>query len=108
MTLALSRSLHALSDPTRRSILQLLQEGDRTAGEIGAQFPISAPSVSHHLAVLKNAGLVQAERRGQTIVYSLDTTVVQELLAELCRLFGARRLDGGVVTGEEGVDDVSA
>ncbi|MHB8577270.1 MAG: autorepressor SdpR family transcription factor [Dehalococcoidia bacterium] len=87
MDVPLSRSLQALADPTRRQILQLLRRRDMTAGEIAAQFAMSAPSVSHHLAALKNAGLVRAERNGQTIVYSLESTVVQEVLQELFRLF---------------------
>ncbi|HUW65582.1 MAG TPA: autorepressor SdpR family transcription factor, partial [Spirochaetia bacterium] len=69
----------ALADPTRRRILQLLRQGDLTAGEIADQFPISRPSISHHLNLLKHAGLVQDERRGQHIVYSLNTTVFQEV-----------------------------
>ena len=84
---ALSKSIQALADPTRRAILQMLNGGDLTAGEIAARFAITAPSVSHHLSVLKNAELVRAERNGQTIVYSLNATVVQELLAEMLRLF---------------------
>lgn len=87
MELSLTRSLRALADPTRRAILQMLSERDMTAGEIAAQFAISAPSVSHHLNVLKNADLVRAERDGQTIVYSLNTTVIQEFLQELMQLF---------------------
>jgi ArsR family transcriptional regulator, arsenate/arsenite/antimonite-responsive transcriptional repressor len=86
MELSLTRTLQALTDPKRREILRMLGEGDKTAGEIGAQFDISAPSVSHHLNVLKNADLVRAERNGQTIVYSLNTTVVQEFLQEILRL----------------------
>lgn len=70
----------ALADPTRRRILDLLREGDLTAGEIAAHFPISKPSVSHHLALLQQAGLVRDERRGRHIVYSLNATVFQEAL----------------------------
>ena len=87
MELSLTRSLQALADPTRRAILQMLNERDMTAGEIAARFSISAPSVSHHLSVLKNADLVRAERNGQTIGYSLNTTVVQEFLQELLQIF---------------------
>ena len=87
MELSLTRAIQALADPTRRAILQMLQQRDMTAGEISARFAISAPSVSHHLSVLKNADLVLAERNGQTIVYSLNTTVVQEFLQELMQLF---------------------
>lgn len=70
----------ALSDPTRRKILELLKEQDRTAGEIADFFSISKPSISHHLAQLKQADLVLDERQGQNIVYSLNTTVFQEFL----------------------------
>lgn len=70
----------ALNDPTRREILELLQEKDMTAGEIVEQFKISGPSISHHLDLLKQAKLVTAEKEGQFISYSLNTTVVDELL----------------------------
>lgn len=70
----------ALSDPTRRQIIQLLKERDMTAGEIADQFSISKPSISHHLAILKNAKLVTDERQGQNILYSLNATVIQETL----------------------------
>lgn len=70
----------ALSDPTRREILTMLRKGDRTAGQIADVFDISKPSISHHLSVLKQAGLVDDVRRGQNIVYSLDTTVFEEVL----------------------------
>ena len=79
----LNQTLQALADPTRRAIIKLLGDGDLAAGEIAARFSISAPSISHHLNVLKGAGLVQSERQGQSIVYSLDATVVQEFVAEL-------------------------
>lgn len=70
----------ALSDPTRRKILELLSEGELTAGEIAAHFEMAKPSVSHHLSVLKSAGLVTDERQGQNIVYCLNLTVFQEVL----------------------------
>lgn len=70
----------ALSDPTRRRILELLRDGDLTAGELAEHFDISKPSLSHHLATLRSAGLVSDERRGQNIVYSLNTTVMQDLI----------------------------
>jgi ArsR family transcriptional regulator, arsenate/arsenite/antimonite-responsive transcriptional repressor len=87
MSNAMSRSLQALSDPTRRHMLRLLRSGDKTAGELGEDFAISAPSVSHHLSVLKQAELVSAHREGQTIVYSLNATVLQELLQTLVELY---------------------
>ena len=70
----------ALADPTRRRILQLLNEGDLTAGEIAEHFEMTKPSVRHHLAILKQAGLVTDERQGQNILYRLNLTVFQELL----------------------------
>jgi ArsR family transcriptional regulator, arsenate/arsenite/antimonite-responsive transcriptional repressor len=70
----------ALNDSTRREILELLQQRDMTAGEIVEQFNISGPSISHHLDLLKQAGLVSAEKQGQYIYYSLNTTVVDEIM----------------------------
>ena len=70
----------ALSDRTRREILTLLKSRPHTAGEIADQFELSASTVSHHLSVLKQGGLIQSSKRAQTIIYSLNTTVFQELL----------------------------
>ncbi len=70
----------ALNDATRREILQLLQEKDMTAGEIADKFHISFPSISHHLDLLKQAKLVTAEKDGQFVSYSLNTTVVDEIM----------------------------
>lgn len=70
----------ALNDPTRRQILELLQEKDLTAGEIAQQFNISFPSISHHLDLLKQAKLVTSEKDGQYVYYSLNTTVMDEIL----------------------------
>ena len=68
----------ALKDPTRRKILQMLQERDLTAGEIADGFDISKPSISHHLDILKQADLISGERDGQFIRYSINTTVLEE------------------------------
>lgn len=70
----------ALADPTRRRILELLKSGDLTAGELAKNFDVSKPTLSHHLAALKAAGLVTDERHGQNIIYSLNTTVMQDLI----------------------------
>lgn len=70
----------ALNDPTRRQILELLHDRDLTAGEIAEQFKISFPSISHHLDLLKQAKLVTAEKDGQYVYYSLNTTVMDEIL----------------------------
>lgn len=80
----------ALSDPTRREILKLLRRRDMTAGEIADHFPISKPSISHHLSVLKQANLVLDERRGQNIVYSLNTTVFQDAVAWILDVLGRK------------------
>jgi DNA-binding transcriptional ArsR family regulator len=84
----------ALADPTRRGILELLAKRDLTAGEIAERFPIAFPSVSRHLGILKDAGLVTAEREGQHVRYRLNTTVHQELARYLMNLFGRGRKDG--------------
>jgi len=81
-------SFKALSDPTRRKILQLLREKNLTAGEISDQFQISKPSISHHLSILKQADLIQDERQGQNIMYYLNTTVVDDLLGWFLNLSG--------------------
>jgi ArsR family transcriptional regulator, arsenate/arsenite/antimonite-responsive transcriptional repressor len=87
MDVILSKTLSALADPTRRKILQMLGKGDLSAGEIAAEFNISAPSISHHLSVLKSAELVVAQRQGQNIIYSLNASIVQEMLQQLLELF---------------------
>lgn len=79
----------ALADPTRRKILQMLsQKGDMAAGEIAAGFDVSGATISHHLSSLKKAGLVLADRQGQTIIYSLNTTVFQDVVAWMYNFLG--------------------
>ena len=70
----------ALNDPARRKILKMLQKQDMTAGDIAARFDMTAPSVSHHLDKLKQAGLVSAVKQGQFIRYSINTTIIDDLL----------------------------
>ena len=76
----------ALNDATRREILELLKEKDLTAGEIADQFNISKPSISHHLDLLRQAGLVVSVKEGQFIYYSLNTTVMDEMLKWIINL----------------------
>jgi len=76
----------ALNDPTRREILELLKENDLTAGEIAEKFEISKPSISHHLDLLKQAGLVISVKKGQFVTYSLQTTVLDEVLGWIISL----------------------
>lgn len=78
----------AMADPTRRRILELLRSGPKTSGEIAEAFPSSWPTISRHLAVLKEAGLIQAARDGQFIRYELDTSVVQDLVQHLLGWIG--------------------
>lgn len=88
----MDRTYKALADPTRRKILALLRDRDRTAGEIAEEFATAWATVSHHLSALKEAGLVLATREGQHIRYSLNTTVFQELVQHLIGL--AQRRSG--------------
>ena len=77
----------ALADPTRRDIIRLLKVGSKTAGEIAEEFPMTRASLSHHFNALKSADLVRTERRGQHIVYSLNTSVLDDVAAILIDLF---------------------
>ena len=76
----------ALNDETRRQIIELLKERDMNAGEIADEFNISKPSISHHLDLLKRADLISSEKRGQFIVYSLNTTILEDLLTWILKL----------------------
>ena len=78
----------ALSDPTRRAILDILRVSDLSASAIADNFNISKPSISHQLSILHRAELVLRERRGQQIFYSLNTTVFQQIIAWLHNLKG--------------------
>ena len=85
-----SLAFKALADPTRRKILKLLRQRDMTAGEIAGHFTISKPSISHHLNVLKQADLIWDQRQGQNIVYSLNTSVIDEIMGWLLEITGAK------------------
>ena len=93
----------ALSDPTRREILRLLQTGDLAAGELSDHFPVAKSTFSGHLKVLKEAGLVVTERQGTTIVYSLNTGAHEDVLQVLFNLMhvGEQRLALGEVRDAE-------
>ncbi|AKU97713.1 Transcriptional regulator, ArsR family [Labilithrix luteola] len=81
-----SSPFEALADETRRAILRRLRGGSLTAGEIAESFHLTKPTLSHHFRVLREAGLVRAERRGTSIVYALQTNVLEDLAAELLDL----------------------
>lgn len=83
-----NEAFKALADPTRRRILALLRQGERTAGELAEQFDISKPSMSHHFNVLKAADLIACRKEGQQVVYFLNTTVVEDLWVLLWEILG--------------------
>lgn len=76
----------ALADPTRRKILELLKQRDMNAGEIAAKFNMTKPSISNHLSILKQADLVDSEKHGQNVVYSIKTSVIEDMLSTLSSL----------------------
>ena len=84
----------AIADPTRRRILKYLRGGERNAGELAEYAGVGRTALSHHLTVLKLADLVRVERRGQFQVYSLNTTVFQDLMTEIVDWFGG--MENGV------------
>jgi DNA-binding transcriptional ArsR family regulator len=89
------RTLEVLAEPTRRRIVELLAEGERSAGEIASHFPTSRPGISRHLRVLREQGIVRAREQAQRRLYSLDPDPFQELDEWLQRYrhFWANRLD---------------
>ena len=78
----------ALSDPTRREILRLLRDQAKTAGEIGAHFDMTGATISHHLSVLREAGLISDDRRGKYIYYELNLSVLDEIAGWIAGLKG--------------------
>lgn len=86
--MSFQKTFKALSDATRRAILDQLRDGAKTAGEIGSQFDMTGATVSHHLSVLKEAGLVRDERRGKFIYYELNVSVLDEITGWIAGLKG--------------------
>ena len=78
----------ALADPTRRRVLQLLRQGPKSAGELAEHFPVSKPTMSAHFAVLREAGLVDSQKRGKALIYRLRMSVLEEALMEFTQLLG--------------------
>ena len=78
----------ALADPTRRKMLELLKNKSLNAGEIAAEFNMTKPSISNHLSILKQADLVDSEKIGQNVIYSLRTSVIEDMLRTLSDLTG--------------------
>ncbi|MCI9605344.1 MAG: winged helix-turn-helix transcriptional regulator [Oscillospiraceae bacterium] len=86
--MSFQETFKALSDPTRRAVLELLRNGAQTAGDIGAHFDMTGATVSHHLAVLKEAGLVSDDRQGKYIYYELNLSVLDEITGWVAGLKG--------------------
>ena len=82
----MSKAFKALSDKTRREILKLLNNRDMSAGEIAEHFDMSKPSISKHLDILREAELVSSEKKGQFIIYSINTSVIQEVLGNFLEI----------------------
>ena len=89
--MVLSRTMSALSDPTRHKILELLKKHDMSAGRLGSYFKISGPSISHHLNILKQAKLISFRREGQEIIYSLNLSVFEEVAGVLVKFFNIKK-----------------
>lgn len=85
----MNKVFEALAHPTRREILELLKSGSRTAGELADAFQVSKPTMSGHFAKLKEAGLIQADQRGTTILYSINMSVLEEVLLGFMGKVGA-------------------
>ena len=77
----LQDTIKALSDPTRRRILELLKKGPMPAGELGKEFDMTGATMSHHLSILKKAGLVQDQKKGTFVYYEINTSVMEDLLS---------------------------
>jgi DNA-binding transcriptional ArsR family regulator len=92
---AINEAFKALADPTRRQILRLLRHGEMSAGELSAHFDMTKPSMSHHFNALKTANLVSTRREGQNIIYSLNTTVMEDLLAIIWDLYASKEIKKG-------------
>ena len=84
----MNKVFKALADPTRRKVLELLRLGPKSAGELSDEFPFSKPTMSAHFTVLKEAGLVEAEKDGKQVVYRLKLSVLEDALLGFAKVFG--------------------
>ena len=91
--MSLNTTMKALSDPTRREILNYLKEGSMTAGDLAAKFDMTAATVSHHLATLKNADLIREKKQKNFIYYSLNASVLEEVFLWIGTLKGENEND---------------
>lgn len=101
----LSNVYKALADPTRRRVLQLLRERDMSAGELAEQFDSAWPTLSRHFAILREADLIQGEKRGASIIYSLKVSVLEEALLGMMEMFQIDRSDRDAEKGVSGDQD---
>jgi DNA-binding transcriptional ArsR family regulator len=93
----------ALADPTRREVLAMLRKaGELSAGELAAKFDMTKPTMSHHFAVLKEAELVKSRREGQQIIYSLNTTVMEDVVGLILNLLKRSAASPGDLPGNAG------
>ena len=86
--MGLQETLKAIGDPNRREILEILKDGQKTAGEISAHFDATGATISHHLSILKQAGLISDEKKGKYIYYELNMSVFEEILSWVTGLTG--------------------
>jgi len=91
----MSNVFKALSDPTRRKVLELLRQGPKTAGELASEFGVSKPTMSAHFSVLREADLVDATRDGKAIIYRLKLSVLEDALLGFAEVFGMKIEPGG-------------
>ena len=87
----LQDTLKALSDPTRRRILELLKKGPLSAGEIGEHFEMTGATLSHHLSILKKAGLVDDNKKGTFVYYEINTSVMEDILTWVTGFMGDKK-----------------
>ncbi len=99
----------ALSDPTRRRVLEMLRTGPKSAGELAEAFHVSKPTMSAHFAVLREAGLVATEREGKQIIYRLQMSVLEDALYGFAKVFGWELRDGrGATPGSDEMKDAKS
>ena len=91
--MSLQNTLRAISDPTRREILEMLKDGRMSAGDIVARFEVTGASISRHLSVLKEADLIRDKREGKFIFYELNTSVLEDIMIFITNLKGDRNND---------------
>jgi DNA-binding transcriptional ArsR family regulator len=98
----MNKVFKALSDPTRRKVLELLREGPKTAGDLADNFDVAKPTMSAHFAVLKEADLVEAERDGKQVIYRLKLSVLEDALLGFAKIFGMSAPQSASRTAKQG------